>query len=148
MPDVREIAVEASRWFETATRGDDGATFVRVKDGAPDWVTDLVHEAHGEMLPDDWRYQLAADAAEAIADGTDDPGEFADGHVDVYTFDRFAWLSSHLARQGYVDTAAEEFGLPADGDFSVVDAIGRGQYVEAGEVFGLVLAFLERRADE
>jgi hypothetical protein len=145
---LQETAREASGWFETATR-EDGSRFVRTKDGAPEWVKDLVHEAHGDFLPDDWRYNVIQDALLWIAD-SDDPedsaGEFADGAVDVYTGARLAWLASNLTRPGYVDEAREEFG--ADTDSDITEQIGLGQYMEASEVYGLVLQALETVTEE
>ena len=49
---LQERAGEAAAWFETAER----PPFVRVKNGAPEWIMDLVRHAHGDLLPDDWRY--------------------------------------------------------------------------------------------
>ena len=90
---IQKTAADAASYFETALRadganiaGDSNTVYVRLKDGAPEWVTDLVHDAHGDMLPDDWRYSVIQDALETIAD-SDDPedasGEFADSQVDV-----------------------------------------------------------------
>jgi hypothetical protein len=147
MATIQEVAREASAWFETAIRSD-GETFTRTKDGTPDWVTDLVRDAHGDLFPDDWRYEVISDACEFIAD-SDDPedgsGEFADQAVNVYTHDRFAWLSSNLQRQGYVDEACDEFGASAE--LGIVERIGWGQYAEASEVFGSVLGSIETEAD-
>ena len=137
---IQDKARAASEWFELATRDDD-SSYVRTKDGAPEWVTEIVYDAHGDLLPDDWRYEVIRDAFEFIAEA-DDPddgeGEFADSAVDVYTGARFAWLSSHLSRQGYVDEAADEFGSREAGH-SIADEIGLGQYMEAREVYGLVM---------
>ena len=109
---IQTLAAEAGACFETATRsrvvGGSGELeedrYVRVKDGSPEWVTELVHAAHDDMLPDDWRYEKIADALEYIAevDDPDDSGEFADQAVDIYTGARLAWLASHLSRPGYL----------------------------------------------
>lgn len=45
-----------------------------------------------------------------------------------------------------MDDAADEFGTPDDA--GIYDRIGTGQYYEADEIYGLVLAQLERRAEE
>lgn len=143
MTTMKELAAEAAPCFETATRPD-GETFTKIKDGSPEWVTELVYKAHGDFLPDDWRSAAIRDALEFIADA-DDPedvsAEFADAQVDVYTGRRFAWLSSNLQRQGYVDEGVDNLGAPEP--FSVADAIGLGQYEEAGEIYSLVLQALE-----
>lgn len=156
---LQDLAGEAARCFETATRepvGDTPERFVRVKDGSPEWVTELIRAAHGvdadgspSMLPDDWRYKVASFAVEMIAESDDIEdarAEFADAMVDAYTFDRIAWLGSNLRRAGYVDEAVDEFG-PPDQD-GIIERIGLGQYAEASEVYDLVVAALEERLEE
>lgn len=146
MPALHEIASEAAQWFTTVKRGED--TIDTLKDGRPSWVQDLVREAHGGMMPDDWRYAAIRAAVEHVSDSgaeterdlEDADHEYADAQVDVYTSDRLAWLASNLNRPGYVDEAAAEFGTDADAD--TVDRIGRGQYMEAREVWGSVVRSL------
>lgn len=141
---IQDLASEAQGWFTTKQR-DNGGEFFTLKDGAPEWVKDLVHKAHGEFLPDDYRYRWTLGALEFIADSEGDPmddaAEFADLAVDTYTGDRLAWLASNLQRPGYCDQVVQDFGsMPDPGD--IVSLIGCGQYVEAEEVYGLVLSFL------
>lgn len=150
--DIETVAGEAYGWFERAERPD-GETFTRLKDGAPDWLSDLVYEAHnaGDMLPDDWRYACIRAVIGAVHDdGEDDAHEFADSYVDAYTAARFAWLASDLRRQGYIDDAISELGMEPTGDVAAM--IGWGQYMEAREVFESVVESLEaevsRREDE
>lgn len=145
---VQDAARAAAGWFEGRTR-DDGSRFVTLRDGAPEWIRDLVYEAHGDFLPEDWRYACIAAAVDAIAEDEDaDAGEFADDQVDVYTSDRLRWLSSNLNRAAYCDEAAEELGHDMSREDGIVGLIGLGQYQEASEVFGLVLRGLETRVGE
>ena len=144
------VAEEFAGAFTTTKRGDE--TIVTLRDEYRDtWAQSLVFEAHGSMLPDDWRYACIASAAEAIAECADESeaedrrGEWADSEVDVYNGARLEWLSSHLSRAGYCDEAAAEFG-PSEAD--TFERIGLGQYFEAEEVFGLVLAGIVARAEE
>lgn len=145
---LSERARETAGWFETAHRveGDEDSSFVRTRDGRPEWVTGLIHDAHGDMLPDDWRYRTIWAALDWIAEGndSDDPGDFADAQVDVYTGARLNWLNSHPYRAGYCNEAADQFGDVTD----IIDIIGQGQYLEASEVFGSVLAALEAREED
>lgn len=153
---VQSLARTAAQSFETARRAtgdtetgprEDGEEYVRIKKGSPDWISEMVHEAHGEMFPDDWKYACISAACEWIAENDDPKGgasEFADQYVDVYNSDRIAWLASHGARQGYCDEAQEEWG--ADAGAGVIDRIGWGQFFEANEVYGIVLDFLERQS--
>jgi hypothetical protein len=146
---VSAIARQASECCETRAR-EDGARYVTLKDGhGADWLHELVRKAHGEFLPDDWRYARIAEALELIGESDADytseldeiADEFADGAVDVYTSGQLEWLSSNLQRVGYVDEATSELG---HGD-SVTDDIGLGQYVEAREIFASVRQSLEDR---
>jgi hypothetical protein len=143
-PTVETVANEASAWFETATRGD-GETYTRTKDGCPEWVQELVYDAHGDFGPDDWRYDCIRAAVDAIADGADedDPGEFADQHADVYTARGLAWLASNLNRVGYVDDAVSEYGY--DEGRGIAGMVALGQYAEASEVFASVAQSLADR---
>ncbi len=142
---VEALAAEACSWFEFATRSD-GESYDRLKDGRPDWVQELVFDAHGDFMPDDWRYSCIRSALEFISEGGDDEGEFADAEVDVYTGARLQWLSSSLLRLSYCDQAADEYGLDSASESTdLADRIGMGQYVEACEVFGLVMKSLESR---
>lgn len=155
---VQGLAREAASWFEVARRAtgdtetgprEDGERYVRTRDGRPEWVQDLAFAAHGEFLPDDWRYATISAALEFISESGDpeeDSSEFADGAVDIYTGALLTWLSSNLTRVSYCDEAASEFG--GEGGPDIVSAIGLGQYYEAAEVYGLVLQFLEARVDE
>jgi hypothetical protein len=158
---LQSLAVEAYACFEQARRAtgdtatgprEDGERYWRCKDGTPAWVRDLVHAAHGNMLPDDWRYAAIAAALEYLADSDvdsddwQDASDFADGYVDIYNHDRATWLGSHSYRPGYVDDACEEYGTAPDA--SIMDRIGAGQYREASEVFSSVVSSLEGRMDE
>lgn len=155
MPDtgtttVQDLADEAYSWFETAYRvpGDDDSAYTRCRDGRPEWVAELVYAAHGEMFPDDWRYDAIRSCLGAIHDddlGEDDATEWADGHVDVYTGRRFAWLASNLLRSGYCDEAVEEFGYERFPGMSTL--AGLGQFAESEEVYWSVLRSLQARVE-
>lgn len=145
------LARGAASWFEWRER-QDGEPYTATKHAAPEWIRDLVREAHGEMLPNDWRYEVIHSAllyiAEAGLEDADelDAGTFADEQVDTYSGERVAWLASHGLRAGYCDEAREE-GLTAQ-DASIIDVIGAGQYVEALEVFESVRGSLTFRLEE
>jgi hypothetical protein len=149
---IAELAKEAAGYFTMKQRN--GETIHVLADERPQWVLNLVRIAHDEMLPDDWRFASIASALEAMAEseasdtelqGGDLDFEWADANVDTYTSERFAWLSSHLSRQGYVDEAHELLGT---GEQDIAEQIGAGQYVELREVWDLVLQALIARRDE
>lgn len=148
MSTIQGLASVAYDSFESFKRDGSDETFYKLKDGSPEWVQDLVREAHGDFFPDDWRYEAIMDACGWIHDndGDDDSAGFADGYVDVYNAARVAWLASSLHRGAYCDEASDE-GLVAE-DAGIYDRIGLGQYMEASEVYGLVYRALETRAEE
>lgn len=138
---LRELAGTAYDAFERSIRAN-GSEYTHRKDDAPGWVSAIVQDAHGDMFPDDWRYEAIRDAFGAIHDSyTDDLDElgheFADG-ADIYNADLLAWVGSHGSRAGYVDEAVEEFGPARD----FYHSLQMGQYAERAEVFAAVLAGL------
>jgi hypothetical protein len=149
---VSALAGEALSFFERAHR-ESGPDYIRTRD-EPEWVHELVRRAHGNMFPDDWRYEAIRDAlsaiedsgAESIDDLDDVDHEYADGKVDIYTGDRIAWLASHGLRADYCDEARSE-GIASE-SASVVELIGAGQYMEAQEVFSSVVQSLRDRLEE
>ncbi len=151
---VQSLAQEMSRAFETRKRRsvDTGADaeYVVLKDGSPEWMTDVCHKAHqdeiGEaMLPDDWRYRFIEDAVDALAECEIEDDQ--DGHLReyVYTHDLTGWLHSRNDRYGYCDDALQELGGP-DQDF--LATLSRGLWIEQQEVFYLVLQALKERVEE
>ncbi len=141
---VQDLARIALEFFETRTR-DSGETFETTRDDAPDWIVDMIRDAHGDFLPEDWRYSTIRAALDFIADNPDAEdyaGEFADEAVDVYSHARLRWLASNLTRASYVDDACEEFGDDRRG--GILADIALGQYMEASEIYGSVWASLEQ----
>ena len=142
---TQTLATAMSEAFERGERPN-GDTFRKLRSGSPEWMTDIAHGAHGDMMPDDWRYACIEAACDWIAENGEDADvyEFADGQVDAYNGRLAAWLGSHSSRAGYCDEARDVFG-PADG---IMEAIQHGQYMEALEVFGAVLEGLRSVADD
>lgn len=144
-----EIAYEAAHWFERKER-DDGTPYVTLKDGRPEWLYEAVRAAHGDMLPDDWRYGTISEALMFIGDtepdDIEDGHEFADQRASVYTSELCEWVASHSARLGYCEQARED-GLVAV-DASISQRLMVGQYVEALEVWASLVESLQARADE
>ena len=89
-------------YFVTGKR-DNGETFAKCTDDAPQWLRDAIMTAHDSDLPNDWVYAECRAACEAIDegslgandddDGRDDGRDHADGRVDVYTRALFMWAA-------------------------------------------------------
>lgn len=143
---IRNFAQSMYDAFETKTR-DSGETFVSLKDGSPEWMTEIVHSAHGDMMPDDFRYRITKAACGFIADRSDDTDlddvsyEFSDD-VDVYNASLLEWVSSNMTRAAYVDEALEEYGTK-----SLWSALQQGQASERREIFDTVLAALREHEE-
>ena len=130
-----------------------------------EWVTDLVREAHGDMLPEDWRYETIREALDRIAndgpDVADDEDEviedmgtdFADD-VDIYTAELTGWLHSRADRYSYVDAFVEEYDYVGEDPQmagtsrpSVLAMIRGGQMMERREVWDSVIKSLRAQIE-
>jgi hypothetical protein len=131
---IQEKASKAYDHFKQDTRND-GKKFW--KHDGPQWVTDLCHTAHGEMLPDDFRYKFIVEALSALAD-SDDPDEI-ELKADIYTSDLTGWLHSRNDRVCYLSEALEEFGRDLGDGFKL---LAYAQYLEKREVLDAVKSFL------
>ncbi len=146
MSTVKDLATELYKALEVAQR-DGGESYWRRKDGSPEWMTEVCHAAHGDMLPDDWRYSVIAECAEQLAEGTDVDRIRDELEAEPYYHQLNAWLSSNARRAGYVDQMIEEMG----GQHSkqgISGDIAFGQIFEKGEVLSLLVRALEDRVDE
>lgn len=132
---IAELAEKARSYFKLRTRKG-GEQFWTHMGKAPEWVQGMVRDAHGDLMPDDWRYQFIVDALAAIAEGVDD----SEIEADIYNADLLRWVSSNLRRISYCDDAAEEYGA-----VGLIPTLSAGQVAERREVYASVLASLEAR---
>jgi hypothetical protein len=141
---IIKLADEAAKMMVNGTRKD-GTTFVKFNDNRPDWMQDLAHTAHGDMMPDDFRYRFISESLELISDASEDEDldDLGNDEIqpDVYNSDRLAWLSSNLNRAEYCNELLS-------GASDIFEVIGDGQLYEKHEVYCLVLKFLRDLADE
>ena len=136
--DVHEVAKDALTYFET-----DGE-HIKLKDSRPNWVYQMVYEAHNGMFPDDFKYEYVKDALSLLSEtNSDNARELIES--DIYTSDLLLWLASNANRLAYCDEAAGEFGCPAEAEMT--ERISLGQHWEREEVFGYVLSALEAQAE-
>lgn len=150
--------------FETAHRVNGGSEgtrqyFVRLADGSPGWMTEIVKAAHDScrILPDDGIYSDLERVAVALAehaeygepesaeDLEDEIGEIADGLVDVYTSDLLAWVSNPRGPE-FTDRAQTD-GLLAD-DATLDQRIMAGQYLYFEDLARCVLRDCAEVAEE
>jgi len=145
---IQTLAAETVKQFERRTR-DDGSTYWSHKDAyrSGDWVQELCRDAHGDMLPDDYRYEYIVDALYAFADYDDDDHEMAIDEIeaDPYTKDPLAWLSSHSYRMDYANEAIRDVGFSEVG--GIMQAVIMGQIAEKREIYDSVLESLKSRLE-
>ena len=141
---VQELAKLARCAFSLETR-DNGSEYWRRNPCAPDWITELCHTAHGDMLPEDYRYQFIVEALDALEEA-EDPDEARDGYeFEWRNYSLALWLGSHGHRFSYCDDWASEHGYElnnAEGGDTVGLRQG-GHLAERWEVLDLVRGSLE-----
>jgi hypothetical protein len=131
---VNELAREALEWFETGTR-DNGEEFVKTKEGRPEWLESLIFTAHGDMMPNDYRYKFIEDALQYISDQDEDEDlGCPEIEADTYTSDLTKWLNSRNDRVYYLSEALENSDI-TDG----FQLLMMAQSIEREEVYYSVL---------
>ncbi|NJM54532.1 MAG: hypothetical protein HC841_00170 [Verrucomicrobiae bacterium] len=120
MTNLAKLAEEAFGWLTWKTRQDkelleEVCDRVVTKDGCPQWVITLAREAHGDMLPDNWRYIFIYEALQALIEKEGDEESALDYYLsddEIYTRNLIEWVGSDLQRIGYCDDAFEMNGCP------------------------------------
>ncbi len=133
---LKDAAKEFHSYFEIAQRADN-TSFIRLREGSPDWAVQIVRQAHGDMMPDDYRFEYAMIAAEMLWN-YDDPDD-VELQPDVYTSDLLDWLRSRNDRTTYIDDAIRDYGKAEQFDQDMMIA----QTLEREEVLGSVRGSLE-----
>ena len=145
------VPAEAEKMHDhfRSMKRDNGEGFYVLDDTREDWMQDVAHEAHGDFMPDDWRYEFIEDALDILRQWDEDADEdslreaSSELRTYIYNADMLRWLASNLNRIGYTDEALEETG---HGE-SIMDEIGAGMLSEQVEVFDAVLDALLQRVD-
>jgi hypothetical protein len=146
---IQELASELSKAFETKTRNN-GDEFVSLKDGSPQWMTDAIHKAHGDKMPDDHIYRFCEMAADAMAECDREDEDSLREAIEaieppVYTHQQMKWFAGNYE---YCDQAIEQ-GLWATENESnyrnlVTDLVAIGMALHIQEVgFALLGALTE-----
>jgi len=141
---VKTLADELYSAFQNDKRND-GTEFVHLKDGSPEWMTQVIHTAHGDKFPDDTVYEFVYRAAMALADAGDYLQDaISEIEPDIYTHDLTAWLHARVDHIEYIDQAISEFGQ-FDSGFNLLSA---AQKMQIDEISYSVLSSLESLADD
>ena len=129
--------------FMAYSRRDSGEGFYHATDDAPEWFRELCRDAHGEYLPDDYRYKWISHALDAFADYDNAEEAINDCEPEPYHSQLLSWVSSNLYRMGYVDEAISGFGCS-----TLSDALALGQAEEMRETYYSVMESLDKRLAE
>lgn len=109
-----------------------------------DTYQEFFHHAHGDMLPDDFRYKMI----HSILQEMDDNDEYEDLDIDnlipIYTYELVAWLDSSISRLSYCDQYLEEYGEISD----TISLLSGGYMMELQEVYYLIVEWLNDNSNE
>lgn len=144
---IHEAAEQLYRALKMDKRND-GGEFYKLVDGSPAWMTDVIHAAHGDKMPDDTVYEFVNRAAGAFADSdAETENEYSEVisemEADVYTSDLTAWLNARVDHVDYLTQAIEEF-QPENG----FDALMMAQKIQIEEVAYALLRALTDFVDD
>lgn len=139
---VQELASALADAFVTDKRND-GKEFVHLKTNSPQWMTDAVHKAHGNTMPDDTIYEFCQRAAFAIADAEEPEEAINEMEPDPYTHDLTAWLHARADHVYFLTEALEEGSGITDG----FQLLARAQQIQIHEIARILLAALEELAE-
>ena len=132
---VRSKANDFLEYFKLQVRPSTQEEFYTLTDDAHPDLHCLVREAHGDLLPDDFRYDKIFSALAAIADCAEGELDEVRLETDIYHSDLLKWLNSNFRRVAYCDEAIEEFGLEK---VDLMTIITYGQQLELDEVVASV----------
>jgi len=142
---IRQLAALLSEALETKKRND-GNEFVSLKDGSPEWMTQVIRSAHADKLPDDTVYAFIEKAANALADASEDaePSDvISEIEPDPYTASLTSWLNARPDHVYFLTECLEENRF--DDGFQLLATAQQKQIQEIG--FALVSA-LENAAEQ
>lgn len=110
---------------------DNGDEFFCLKDGAPEWMRDVIFAGHNDRGPNDSDYHAVRDICSKIADYPEkDPEEVIneDLEASIYTTSLTHWLASHIDFVDYLTQALAEYGGGLDGHQAL--AVAQQMYLQ------------------
>ena len=137
---VQELAKLARCAFTLETR-EDGSEYWTHNRCAPEWIGELCNTAHGDMLPDDYRYKFIVHALDELEEVEDLDEAGHQWEFEPYLSRLAHWLGSHNHRFSYCDDWAEEIGFANIKD--TYHLLAGGHLQERLEVLDLVRGSLE-----
>jgi len=149
MSSLSHAAALALASLEKRTRND-GSTFYAQSSDAPNWIRDLICEAHDGELPNDSRYELVRDALSSLSDHAVeseeevlDSGLISDLSLDLLphgSSELFSWFAAHGSRIASIDEALASGRIP---DLSSYEIISEGWRVDCETMLSSIVSSLE-----
>ncbi len=129
-----------------------GSKVVIFADDRPEWLYDAVYESHDGSLPNDWIFETAEAACDAIDQGTltndDEVSEFADQTVDCYTAARFAWGADMCGTALYANAAESLDDAGGEPTNDVGEILGKIQYFAIESIARTILDAYKASQDD
>lgn len=137
---VQQLAQQLNRAFTRAVR-QDGTTYIKLRNGSPGWMNDVIRECHCGRLPNDRVYSLIEQAAEYLANytGSDLTEAINYFEPDPYYYDLAEWLQTPYHWE-YAEQAHDEYGTFE----TLADWIEAAQRCQFEEIGNELIAELER----
>lgn len=136
--------------FVTKTR-DDGTEYTTLSDGAPEWLTEVVREAHDGSLPNDWVYSECRAAFEAERDESTDVSdwvhEHSDSQVDIYTNALYQWAADLCGSSLFAAAEEEANGMGIADNASIEDRLKAIQYCAIARIAALIAQAVEEHPE-
>lgn len=121
MQTYQSLASKAYKYLVTGDRTQTQEEYLYTADEAPEWVKELVKNAHtiDDCLPNDYIYRFVSDALALIADAPDELNsedsvrdylcDNVVNDVDVYNNELLKWIGNNLGFSEYVEETMNEY---------------------------------------
>ena len=110
-----------------------------------DTYQEFFHFAHGDMLPDDFRYKMIHDVLCNMDEDDEDPIDMLESLIPINSSDLLAWISSNLNRIGYCDDYQDQYDGSA---LKLTEIITGGYFEELQEVYELINEWIDEKSEE
>ena len=110
-----------------------------------DTYQEFFHFAHGDMLPDDFRYKMIHDVLCNMDEDDEDPIDMLESLIPINSSDLLAWISSNLNRIGYCDDYQDQYDGSA---LKLTEIITGGYFEELQEIYELINEWLDEKSEE
>ena len=106
-----------------------------------EWQKNIIHNAHGDKLPDDYCYEFIYEALCTLSDSEEGNEEESiyEIEADVYTSDLTDWLNNNNNNVYYLDEVIKEYGNNQQNGFN---ALMIAQYKAIEELYNNALYLL------